>query len=130
MNETEEIVLPGDTSKARSIYSRVCVYCASSSVCDKKYYENGRYLGERLAMLGKTIVYGGAKEGVMGALADGALSMNGKVIGYIPNFMITNEIEHIGLTELHRVESMHIRKHSMMMSSDAIIALPGGSGTL
>ncbi|CAF1161048.1 unnamed protein product [Adineta ricciae] len=65
----------------------------------------------------------------MGAVADGALSAQGKVIGWIPTFMKT-EILHPGLTEVHEVESMHIRKHGMMTNSDALIALPGGPGTI
>jgi len=108
---------------------RVCVYCASSSICDKKYSEAGRYLGEQLAKSGRTVVYGGASQGVMGALADGALSHGGQVIGYIPAFM-RDESLHAGISEVHHVETMHLRKHGMMMNSDAIIALPGGLGTL
>ncbi|CAF1457328.1 unnamed protein product [Adineta ricciae] len=108
---------------------RVCVYCASSDASDEKFLLAGRQLGEGLARLNMTIVYGGAQCGVMGAVADGALSAQGKVIGWIPTFMKT-EILHPGLTEVHEVESMHIRKHGMMTNSDALIALPGGPGTI
>jgi uncharacterized protein (TIGR00730 family) len=108
---------------------RVCVYCASTNECDKKFFDAGRQLGEALALLNITVVYGGAHQGVMGAVADGALKAKGKVIGWIPKFM-TAETLHPGLTEVHEVESMHVRKHGMMMNSDALIALPGGTGTV
>jgi len=108
---------------------RICVYCASSEVCDQKYLDAGRQLGEGLARMNITLVYGGAQKGIMGAVADGALSAQGKVIGWVPTFMKT-EILHPGLTEVHEVESMHIRKHGMMMNSDGLIALPGATGTL
>jgi uncharacterized protein (TIGR00730 family) len=89
----------------------------------------GRQLGEALAQMNITVVYGGAHKGVMGAVADGALNAQGKVIGWIPKFMKT-EILHPGLTEVHEVETLHLRKDGMMMNSDALIALPGGTGTL
>ncbi|CAF0997457.1 unnamed protein product [Rotaria magnacalcarata] len=108
---------------------RICVYCASSDICDRKFLDAGRQLGEALALMNVTVVYGGAQCGVMGALADGALSAKGKVIGWIPTFM-KSEALHPGLTEVHEVETMHIRKHGMMMNSDGLIALPGGTGTL
>jgi uncharacterized protein (TIGR00730 family) len=108
---------------------RVCVYCASSETCDKKFLDAGRQLGEALARMGITVVYGGAQKGVMGAVANGALAAQGKVIGWIPAFM-KSETLHPGLTEVHEVESMHIRKHGMMMNSDCLIALPGGTGTV
>ena len=108
---------------------RVCVYCASSDTCEKKYLDVGRRLGEELARMNTTVVYGGAQNGVMGAVADGALDAQGKVIGWIPTFMKT-ELLHPRLTEVNQVETMHIRKHGMMMNSDALIALPGGTGTL
>ncbi|CAF4798826.1 unnamed protein product, partial [Rotaria sp. Silwood2] len=72
---------------------RICVYCASSDICDKKFLDAGRQLGEALARMKITVVYGGAQKGVMGALADGALQTQGKVIGWIPTFM-TSEVLH------------------------------------
>lgn len=108
---------------------RVCVYCASSDVCDRKYLLAGEKLGEGLAKLGITVVYGGSQNGVMGAVANGALNAQGKVIGWIPKFMTTEKL-HPGLTEMNVVETMHLRKHGMMMNSEALIALPGGTGTL
>lgn len=107
---------------------RVCVYCASSDNCAKKYLDTGRQLGEALARNNLTVVYGGARNGVMGAVADGALDVNGKVVGYFPK-CIPTEILHTRLTELHEVGTMHERKCAMMMNSDVVTALPGGTGT-
>jgi uncharacterized protein (TIGR00730 family) len=108
---------------------RICVYCASSNLCDQKFMDAGRQLGEALARMNMTVVYGGATRGVMGAVAEGALNVQGKVIGWIPKFMNTETL-HPGLTEVHEVESMHVRKHGMMMNSEGLVALPGGTGTL
>jgi len=108
---------------------RICVYCASSDLCDQKFFDAGRQLGETLARMNITVVYGGSQNGVMGAVADGALSAQGKVIGWIPKFM-TTETLHPRLTEVHEVETIHVRKHGMMMNSDGLIALPGGTGTV
>lgn len=76
------------------------------------------------------LVYGGAKVGLMGSVADGVLNHNGKVFGVLPSFLMTKEIAHDRLTELFIVESMHERKTKMNELSDGIIALPGGFGTL
>ncbi|GAB3767044.1 TIGR00730 family Rossman fold protein [Spirosoma pomorum] len=87
-------------------------------------------LGQQLATLKIDVVYGGAKVGLMGAVADGALSKGGQVIGVLPEFLQTKEIAHEGLSELIWVESMHQRKLKMHELSDGVIALPGGYGTL
>lgn len=109
---------------------RVCVYCASSDQCDAQYRETAHALGAMLAAAGCTIVYGGGSAGSMGALADGALSRGGKVIGILPKFMADLEWGHPGLTELELVEDMRERKHRLLTGSDAVVALPGGCGTL
>ncbi|WP_040593836.1 LOG family protein [Schlesneria paludicola] len=108
----------------------VCVYCASSSACHPQYHEAAYRLGELLAENGCSIVYGGGAVGSMGAVADGALSKQGKVVGVIPEFMVKLEWEHPGVTELLRVEDMRTRKHLMLSKSHAVVALPGGTGTL
>lgn len=113
-----------DTSKT------ICVYCASSQRCDPVYHAAARRLGELLAELGCTIVYGGGGIGSMGALADGALSRGGKIVGILPKFMMELEWGHRKLTELHLVEDMRSRKHTMLSQSQGLVALPGGSGTL
>ncbi|MBL0029055.1 MAG: TIGR00730 family Rossman fold protein [Rhodanobacteraceae bacterium] len=109
---------------------RICVYCASSAQCDPDYHRSAFRLGELLADAGCTTVYGGGGMGSMGALADGALSKQGHVVGIIPRFMTEVEWQHPGLATLDIVEDMRERKHRLLTGSDAVIALPGGCGTL
>jgi uncharacterized protein (TIGR00730 family) len=109
---------------------RITVFCGSSAGTDPIYVNTAFHLGSTLAKNGIGVVYGGAKIGLMGAVADGALSAGGEVIGVLPDFLRTVEIEHTGLTELFLVNSMHQRKAKMDMLSDGVIALPGGFGTL
>jgi uncharacterized protein (TIGR00730 family) len=108
----------------------VCVYCASSRRCDPLYHSAARALGAVLADAGFRIVYGGGNVGSMGALADGALSRNGQIVGILPRFMQELEWGHSALSELRIVDDMRARKHLMLAESDAVVALPGGSGTL
>lgn len=108
----------------------VTVFCGSSSGSEEIYKSQAIALGKTLALRGIQIVYGGAKIGLMGAVADGALAAGGKVVGVLPHFLRSKEIAHEGLTELVMVESMHERKTKMHELSDGIIALPGGFGTL
>ena len=109
---------------------RICVYCASSAQCDPDYHRAAFRLGELLAEAGCTTVYGGGGMGSMGALADGALSKQGQVVGIIPRFMTEVEWQHPGLATLDIVEDMRERKHRLLTGSDAVVALPGGCGTL
>lgn len=109
---------------------RICVYCASSAQCDPEYHRAAFRLGELLAEAGCTTVYGGGGMGSMGALADGALSKQGHVVGIIPRFMTEVEWQHPGLATLDIVEDMRERKHRLLTGSDAVVALPGGCGTL
>lgn len=108
----------------------VCVYCASSTRADPEYRDVARRLGVVLAERGFSIVYGGGAVGSMGALADGALSRGGKIVGILPRFMMDLEWGHPELTELRVVEDMRVRKHAMLTESQGLVALPGGSGTL
>ena len=109
---------------------RICVYCASSQECDPHYHEVAFRLGALLAEGGCSVVYGGGSAGSMGAVANGALSAGGEVIGILPKFMADLEWGHPGLTRLELVEDMRERKHRLLTGSDAVIALPGGCGTL
>ena len=109
---------------------RVCVYCASSRQSDAAYYEAAASLGRSLARRGVAIVYGGGAVGSMGALADAALAEGGKVVGVLPRFLYDLEWGHPRLTELRLVGDLHERKRLMIEEVDAIVALPGGSGTL
>ena len=114
---------------ARPLDRAVCVYCASSRTAHPEYREAAFALGESLAGHGITVIYGGGAKGSMGALADGALSKGGRVIGILPRFMAELEWGHKGLTDLQLVEDLRTRKHMMLTLSQAAIALPGGSGT-
>lgn len=109
---------------------RVLVFCGSSPGRLPEYTERGRELGGLIAQRGLETVYGGASIGVMAAVADGALAAGGKVIGVIPRRLLESEIAHAGLTKLHITETMHERKALMSELSDAVVALPGGTGTL
>ncbi|MGA2749660.1 MAG: TIGR00730 family Rossman fold protein [Verrucomicrobiota bacterium] len=108
----------------------VCVCCGSSPGLLPEYLEAASKFGRLLASRGITLVYGGGKVGLMGAVADGALEAGGRVIGVIPKSLIDKKVAHTGLTELHPVSSMHERKAKMADLSDAFVALPGGVGTL
>jgi uncharacterized protein (TIGR00730 family) len=109
---------------------RICVYCASSEHVDRAYHEAAANLGRTLAEAGCTIVYGGGAVGLMGSLANAALAAGGAVVGVIPRFMIDVEWQHPGLANLEVVEDMRERKHRLLTGSDAVVALPGGCGTL
>ncbi len=108
----------------------VAVFCASSKGAHPIYVEQAYALGAFLAKRNINLVYGGASIGCMGAVAEGALSENGNVIGVLPHFLDKREIAHLKLAELIRVESMHERKLIMNQKSDAVITLPGGFGTM
>ncbi|WP_298347854.1 TIGR00730 family Rossman fold protein [uncultured Dokdonia sp.] len=108
----------------------ICVYCGSSAGTDPEIINQARLLGATLAKKDMTLVYGAAKIGVMGAVAQGALDANGKVIGVIPAFLQIKEVVHTGLTELIVNETMHERKMKLQELSDGFITLPGGFGTM
>jgi uncharacterized protein (TIGR00730 family) len=109
---------------------RVCVFAGSSPGRRPEYRTAAATLGRVVAARGMGVVYGGARLGLMGVLADAALAAGGEVIGVIPRSLVTKELAHTGLTELHVVQSMHERKALMSDLSDGFVALPGGWGTL
>lgn len=109
---------------------RICVYCASSSKVDAKYFEATKVLAKDFVSNDVTIVYGGGSYGLMGCLADTALEYGGKVIGILPRFMEKVEWGHKNLTQLILVKDMHERKKLLIQDVDAVVALPGGCGTL
>lgn len=108
----------------------ICVYCGSSYGRQSIYTETAQALGELLAERGIRLIYGGAKVGLMGVVADAALRKGGQVIGVIPDSLVSHEVAHEGLTDLIITDSMHTRKMRMAELADAFIALPGGWGTL
>ncbi len=109
---------------------RVCVYCGSSSGNDPAYGLAAHALGDVLLQHDMGLVYGGARVGLMGAVADAVLAGGGEVIGVMPQALVDKEVAHHGLSELYVVASMHERKALMAELSDGFIALPGGLGTL
>jgi uncharacterized protein (TIGR00730 family) len=109
---------------------RVCVFTGSSSGARDEYRAAAAALGGLLAVRGIAVVYGGARVGLMGVLADAALTAGGEVIGVIPEALVAKEVAHTGLSDLRVVGSMHERKALMSDLSDAFIAMPGGWGTL
>lgn len=108
----------------------VCVFCGSSPGGDPAYRVAAEALGRAIANRGHRLVYGGAKVGLMGALADAALDAGGEVVGVLPAALADKEIAHNGLSRLEIVASMHERKARMAELADGFIALPGGVGTL
>jgi len=108
---------------------RMCVFCGSSAG-RVRHMEVAAEVGRTLAERGIEVVYGGGRVGTMGAVADGALTAGGSVVGVIPQHMIEWELAHGGLAQLHVVDTMHQRKALMADLSDAFVALPGGAGTL
>lgn len=109
---------------------RITVFCGSSDGNNEVYKAHALRLGQTLARQTIGLVYGGAKVGLMGAVADGCLKEGGTVIGVLPTFLSAKEIAHEGLTELILVESMHERKTKMNALCDGVMALPGGFGTM
>jgi uncharacterized protein (TIGR00730 family) len=108
----------------------VLVFCGSKEGTNPAYKEQAFLFGQFLAEQEIKLIYGGAMIGVMGAVADGVLSKGGHVTGIIPMFLSRKEIIHEGLTEVFKVDSMHERKLMMSDRCDAIVALPGGFGTM
>lgn len=110
--------------------SSVCVYSASSTKIDRKYFDAAEELGRLIARRGIRLVNGAGCLGLMRTVADAVMAEGGSVTGVIPTFMVEQGWHHTGLTELIEVKDMHERKQKMADISDAAIALPGGCGTL
>jgi uncharacterized protein (TIGR00730 family) len=108
----------------------ICVYCGSRHGAQAVYTEAARALGTAIGQRGWQLVYGGGRVGLMGEVADATLAAGGRVVGVIPESLQKLEVGHTGLSELHVVPTMHVRKQLMAERADAFIALPGGIGTL
>jgi uncharacterized protein (TIGR00730 family) len=108
----------------------VAVFCGSSHGTSPAYAAAAERVGRTLAARGVTVVFGGGRVGLMGAVADAALAAGGRVVGVIPQSLADRELAHTGCTELHVVDTMHARKARMADLADAFLALPGGAGTL
>lgn len=114
----------------REIKGNVCVFCASSANIDERYLADARELGNLLAQGGWRCVNGGGAVGLMGAVTDGTLDAGGEVTGVIPKFMVDNGWCYDRLMDVVVTADMHQRKQMMSNMADAVIALPGGVGTL
>ena len=108
----------------------LCVFAGSSTGRELEYRRTAEDLGRALANRRIDLVYGGARVGLMGVVADAALASDGRVLGVIPESLIAKEVAHEGLSELRVVSSMHERKAVMTELADGFVALPGGWGTL
>lgn len=108
----------------------ICVFCGSRSGINPAYEQSAVILGEIMACQGLTLVYGGAKSGLMGVLAESMLSQGGQVIGVMSQILVDQDLAHPGLTRLHVVETIQDQKKRMFELADAFVALPGGTGTL
>jgi len=108
----------------------VCIYCASSTSIDKKYITAAESLTEELIKNGYGIIYGGGEVGLMGAVANKTLSLNGHITGIIPEFMVEVEWAHKGVKNMIQVKTMAERKAKLVEGVSAVIALPGSTGTL
>ena len=109
---------------------RVCVYGGARCGARPVYAEAARELARALVELGLGLVNGGGGVGLMDVMANEVLALGGEVTGVIPTFMEDRELAHQGLTSLHVVDTMHQRKERMIELSDALLAIPGGVGTL
>lgn len=122
---------PRGTQQTRPDWpSSICVFCGASRGLPAAHVAQAEALGRFLAKAGVTVVYGGSRRGLMGALADATLEAGGRMLGIIPEYLVDLEVAHHGLQELLVVDSMHTRKRLMTERSDAFCVLPGGIGTL
>lgn len=108
----------------------VLIFCGSRPGHDPRHTQTAAAVGALLGRLGVALVYGGGALGLMGELARAALSANGRVTGVIPRFLVEWEVAQPGLTDMQIVETLHERKIRMLDQADAVLALPGGHGTL
>ena len=109
---------------------QVCVYSASSTKIDEVFFADARRLGQLMANRSIGLINGAGKMGLMAAVTDAVMAEKGNSIGVIPRFMVEQGWQHEGMSQLLVVEDMHERKQTMARLSDAVIALPGGCGTL
>lgn len=107
----------------------VCVYCGSRPGLNPEFTTAAEQVGRWIGQHGGQLVYGGGHGGLMGLMADAALAAGARVVGIIPKALVEKEWAHKGCTELHIVNTMHVRKHMMAERADAFLALPGGIGT-
>lgn len=110
--------------------SSIAVFCGSQNGSNPIFMQHAKELGILLGKNNISLIYGGGRKGLMGAVADGVMENGGKVTGIIPEVLVGWEQQHLGITDLQIVADMHARKKMMYELSDAAIILPGGNGTL
>ena len=129
-----EVHAAGDGTRASSTSPsdghHVCVYLGGNIGREQRYADEAAALGHLMAAEGIGLVYGGARVGLMGVLADAVVANGGVVTGVVPKQLSYQELAHEGLSRLYEVDTMHERKHLMQQLSQGCIALPGGFGTL
>lgn len=108
----------------------ICIFCGSSAGNDGAYMEVAQQVGQYFAEQNITLIYGGGRVGLMGAVADSVIAYGGRAVGVMPKHLVDREIAHTQLSELHVVANMHERKQKMADLADGFIALAGGAGTL
>jgi uncharacterized protein (TIGR00730 family) len=111
-------------------YSSIAVFCGSQLGDNPLYEQHAKELGTYMGKNNLTLIYGGGRKGLMGAVADAVMNNGGKVLGVIPEVLIGWEHQHTGITDLQVVADMHERKKIMYDKCDAAIILAGGYGTL
>ena len=121
---------PGVSPSHPKGMKNICVYLAGNIGYRKAHVRQAETLGRLMAAEGIGLVYGGARVGLMGVLADNVLAHGGVVTGVIPRHLEYQDVAHDGLSHLHVVDTMHERKYKMQSLSDAVLALPGGFGTI
>ena len=109
---------------------RIAVFCGSSRRAKESFLAAARGVGAEIARRGHTLIYGGGRTGLMGAVADAALAEGGRVLGVILREFIEQDVHHLGIDQLYAVEDMRSRKAGLDERADAFVALPGGYGTL
>lgn len=111
-------------------YKNIAVFCGSKSGANPLFVAHAKQLGQLFAKHNITMIYGGGSVGLMGAVANEMMENGGEVIGVIPEILVAREQQHKGISKLHVVPDMHVRKRMMYEMCDAVIVLPGGYGTL
>jgi uncharacterized protein (TIGR00730 family) len=115
---------------SRVAFQRVCVFCGALPGRQAQHQAVAAELGRLLASAGIEVVFGGSAAGGMGALAEGAIQAGGRVVGVTPGFLLDSERPHRSLARLEVVADLSARKQRMFELSEAVIVLPGGTGTL
>ncbi len=108
----------------------LAVFCGSQNGNNALYVQHAARLGEVMAANDVTLIYGGGTAGLMGSIADAVMAKNGKVVGVIPQVLVTWERQHRGITQLIVAEDMHVRKKTIYSMCDAALVMAGGFGTL